>query len=141
MTRILSLALLCLLPALAIADESDDGYGQWEVVTEMKTSGPDGENSFNSKITQCRSTESIDEGSSEWTLNNCRAENRGGKGRSRSSLRCKGADGELTETISETTADRRSFQTVSTITAVSGGQKSVNVTTVKGRRIGDCPDE
>jgi hypothetical protein len=141
MTRTLSLALLCLLPALATADESDGGYGRWEVVTEMKMSGPDGENTFSSKTTECRSTESIDESSSEWTMNNCRAENRGSKGRSRSSLRCEGADGELTETVSETTADSRSFETVSTITTVSGGQKSVNVTTIKGRRIGDCPDE
>jgi hypothetical protein len=133
MTRTLSLALMCLLPALATADEADGGYGRWEVVTEMKMSGPDGENNFSSKTTECRSTESIDESSSEWSMNNCRAQSSGSKGRARSTLRCEGADGELTETVSETTADHRSFETVTTMT--------VNTTTIKGRRIGDCPDE
>ncbi len=139
MRRKLIAALLCVVPMAVLAEDvDDDSYGKWEVTTEMKMSGPGGDNNFSSKATECRSTDFIEENSSEWTMNNCRSQTRSGKGKSRSSVRCEGENGNYEETITEASADTRAFQQVTSTTSVSGGEKSIIVTTVRGRRIGDC---
>lgn len=130
--------MLVALPAVALAQ--DDGYGKWEVVTEMKTSGSGGSGSFSSTTTECRSAETIEDGSSQWTMNECRMESKSGSGKSRTTMRCGRAGGDYEETMTETTADAASYKTVVTVTTVSGGEKSVMTTTMTGRRIGPCDE-
>lgn len=140
MQRSLIGLLLCLLPAAVPAQDEDDGYGKWEIVTEMRTTGSGGNSSFSQTTTECRYPESIEERSSQWTMNECQSEEKSGGGKSMMKMRCERDGGDYEETVTETTADQTTFKTVTTATTVAGGDKNVMATTVSGRRLGPCDE-
>jgi hypothetical protein len=135
--RHIALTLLMVAgPSLA----DDDGYGEWEIITEMKASGPGGNSSFSNTEKQCRGRETIDESSSQWTADSCRMESKSGGGKSRMVTRCDRGNGEYEESVIETVAGATTFKTTATSTTVAGGQKNTLVSTTSGRRIGPCKE-